>query len=275
MKSRLPSISAEALHGLALLLTFALLVAGTGFAVAQPALAALLVFLFSLPYLPAAIITRRAHFLYATMLLGAVAYFMMCYALGAPGSWFPLLSVPLVVILWVVGHRLEQVLGPGLAAFPRTTFRAMNITVAVFAGWALFQVFGLIDEPGLVRYVAGLTFLGYAGLYLVHCVAGANALYVYVFTGVLAVGAVLTGTAVWSLECCWVFLLAAAALVVFVGTKYHRAKTLRWSRHFFISCAALLVLSIVFSVFRWSFILLDLAVADLSVTGAGVGRSSE
>lgn len=97
MKSTLPKVSTAALHGLVLLLMFALLIGGTGFAAARPTLAALLVFLFSLPYLAASVVTKRAHFLYATMLLGAVSYFMVCYALGAPTLWFPLLSVPLVV----------------------------------------------------------------------------------------------------------------------------------------------------------------------------------
>ncbi|MCK5558835.1 MAG: hypothetical protein KAJ01_10665, partial [Candidatus Hydrogenedentes bacterium] len=263
MKSRLPRVSAEALHGLVLLLAFTLLMAGTGFVTERPALAAILVFLFSLPYLGASIVTKRAHFLYATKLLGAVSYFMTCYALGAPAVRFPLLSVPLVVCLLVIGQHLEKVLDPSLVAFPRTTYRAMNITVAVFTGWALLQVFDLIGEPGMVRYVAGLAFLGYAGLYLGYCVAGAHAIYTYVFCVFLAAGTALTVAAGLSVEYCWIFLLIAAGLIVFVGTRFHRERTLRWSRHFFICFGATLIVSLVFSVFRWSFVLFGLAVSSL------------
>ncbi len=269
MKGRLPKVSAEALHGLVLLIAFTLLMAGTGFVTDRPALAAILVFLFSLPYLAASIVTKQAHFLYATKLLGAVSYFMACYALGAPAVWFPLLSVPLVVCLLGIGHRLEKVLDPSLAAFPRTTYRAMNITAAVFTVWALLQVYGLMGEPGMARYVAGLAFLGYAGLYLTHCVAGAHAVYTYVFCIFLAMGAGLAGTAALSVEYCWIFLLIAAGLVAFVGTSFHRARTIRWSRHFFICFGVTLVGSFVFSVFsvfwtsRWSFVLYDLAISSL------------
>jgi nitrate/TMAO reductase-like tetraheme cytochrome c subunit len=246
-----------------LLLAFTLLMAGTGFVTERPALAAILVFLFSLPYLGASVATKQAHFLYATMLLGAVSYFMACYALGAPAVWFPLLSVPLVVCLLGIGHRLEKVLDPSLAAFPLTVYRAMNITVAVFTGWALVRVFDLIGEPGMVRYVAGLAFLGYAALYVVHCIAGAPAIYTYVFCIFLVMGAGFAGTAGLSVSYCWIFLLVAAGLIVFVGTSFHRERTLRWSRHFFICFGATLMVSLVFSVFRWSFALFDLAVSSL------------
>lgn len=207
--------------------------------------------------------TKRAHFLYATMLLGAVSYFMACYALGAPAAWFPLLSVPLVVCLLGIGHRLENVLDTSLAAFPRTTYRAMNITVAAFTGWALVQVFDLIGEPGMVRYVAGLAFLGYAALYLVHCISGAPGIYTYVFCIFLAMGAGFVGAAALSVSYCWIFLLIAAGLIAFVGTSFHRERTLRWSRHFFICFGATLMISLVFSVFRWSFVLFDLAISSL------------
>jgi len=50
----------------------------------------------------------------------------------------------------------------------------MNITVAVFMSWALAQAGGLIGQGGFLSWVAGLTFLGYAGLYLAHRMVGAR-----------------------------------------------------------------------------------------------------
>ena len=259
MKSSSSSVITQLLHGLVLLCAFALLMAGEGFSTTRPGLAAGMVFVFSLPYLAAAIATRTAYFLYANMLLGALAYFMLCFALGAPFTWFPLLSVPLVACLWVIGRRLKLVLDDGLIAFSQTTFRAMNITVAVFAVWAFYQSFALLNEPGMVRYVAGLTFLGYAILYMTHTLTGNHSFYTYVSCLFLAMGACFSCVAGWSVQFCWVFLLVASALMVYLGTRYHRDRTLRWSRHFFICFVILLLTSLVFSLFRWSFILLDLA----------------
>ncbi|MFC1737067.1 hypothetical protein ACFL1X_13200, partial [Candidatus Hydrogenedentota bacterium] len=263
MNDRASKVPTKLVHGLVLLLAFVLLMAGVGFADIQPGLAAGIVFLFSFPYLAAAIATRIAYFLYATMLLGAVAYFMLCYALGAPLTWFPLLSVPLVASLWGVGRRLQHVLDPQLAAFPRTTFRAMNITVAVFAIWALLHVFPLMDDPGLLPYVAGLTYLGYALLYLTHNLTGAHSLYTYVFCIFLAAGACFTCAAGWSVQYCWIVLLTASGLTAFVGTTHHRDRTLRWSRHYFIGFAAILVASLAFSFVRWFYVPLALALGSL------------
>jgi nitrate/TMAO reductase-like tetraheme cytochrome c subunit len=259
VRHKLPG-SARLLQHLSLLIGLVLLIAAKGFIVVHPALAAVLVFVFSLPYLVVAVVSRRAYFLYGTMLFGAVSYFYTCYALGAPGASFPLLAVALVICLLIVGHHLRKRLSPELRSYPITVFRAMNITVAVFAAWALVQISGLQAQPGFLRHIAGLAFLGFAGVYLYHSTAGMHALYLYVFSMFLAVGAGFLGASIWSIEHCWVFLLAAAALIVFVGTKYHRARTLRWSQHLFYCFGAVLACALVLSLFRWSFLLLDLAI---------------
>jgi hypothetical protein len=84
------------------LIAFVLIVACTEFNSAHPFLTAGLVFIFSLGYLFASVVTRRAGFLYGAMLFSAVSFFLMCYGLGAPVASFPLLSVALVVMLMVV-----------------------------------------------------------------------------------------------------------------------------------------------------------------------------
>ena len=263
MKGPSSTVSTQLLHGIVLLIAFVLLMAGEGFSTTRPGLAAGVIFVFSFPYLAAAIATQTAYFLYANMLLGALAYFMLCYALGAPFTLFPLLSVPLVACLWVIGRRLQLVLETRLIAFSKTTFRAMNITVAVFAVWAFYQSFALINEPGMMRYVVGLTYLSFAILYMAHSVAGAHALYTYVFCLFLAMGACFSCVAGWSVQFCWIFLLVASGLTVYVGTRYHRDRTLRWSRHFFIGFLIMLLASLVFSIFHWSYVLLDLALGSV------------
>ena len=233
-----------------------------------------LVFVFSCPYLVAAVATRRAHFLYATMLLGAVAYFLVCYALGAPAAFFPLLSLPLVAALWLVGQRLRRRLPADLASFPRTVFRAMNITVGVFAIMALVQAPRLLAAPGLGRWVATGTCLGYAALYLAHSIVGAPAFYIYILSAFLIVGGVLSGAAMGPAVLCWLPTLAAAVAILFVGLRLHRARTYAWSRHFYASAAAGIAVSLVFSALRWTYLLLDLALASLALWAAYQGLAS-
>ena len=256
---------AKVLQLLGLLIGFVLLVAASGFAGTHPVLTAVLVFVFSLPYLLAAVATRQAHFLYATMLLGAASYFLACHALGAPGASFPVLSVPLVVCLWIVGEYLKRRLPAERASFPRTVFRAMNITVGVFTLWALVQARELIEAPGPLRYVAGVAFLGYAALYLLHCLGGAPAVYAYVFSLFLALGGILFGLALWSPDLVWAPALAAAAVALFVGTELHRDKTYRRSRHFYLSGAICMAVALGLSLIRLSLVPLGLSLASLAL----------
>ena len=132
MRKHLRVEPSEIILGLGLFLSFVLLLAGVGFANARPGLASFLIFLFSTAFLGAAVLSKRAHFLYGSMLLGAVAYFMFFYAIGVSVVWFPFLAVPLVFILWIVAQFLYMILDPNMFAFPKTVIRAMNITVAIF-----------------------------------------------------------------------------------------------------------------------------------------------
>ncbi len=263
VKRILSAFPAATLQHLGLLIAFVLLVAAHGFAAAHPALASILIFVFSLPYLVASLVTKRANFLYATMLLGAVSYFLACHALGAPASTFPLLSVPLVVCLELIGQYLRKRLGKELANYPPTVFRAMNITVAVFSFWALAQAAGLIGQGGLISCVAGFAFLDYAALYLGHCLARSHAVYTYTFAVFLSLGGILTVGALVGADYCWLPTIAATALLLLLGTKLHGRRKYVWSRHFYFSAAAVLFVSLCFAALRWTFLLLDLALASL------------
>jgi len=267
MKRKLVS-PGEALQHVGLLAAFLLLIAANEFADTHPALMSVVVLIFSLPYLVASVVTRRAGFLYGTMLFGAVSYFFACHALGAPGASFPLLSVPLVVALLCVGHHLRKKLPAELAAFSITVFRAMNITVAVFAIWALVQVGGVIARPGFIRYVAGLAFLGYAGLYLVHSIAGAPSLCIYVFSTCLTLAGIFTVAAAAPLDVCWIPAIAAAAVILIVGTKFHGDRTDAWARHFYLSSAVAILVSLGLAMLRPSFLLIDLALGSLLLWAA-------
>ena len=265
MKSRLLSVlQTEVLQGIGLLLVLILLLAAQGFSAAQPALTAALVFLFSVPYLVAAIVTRRAHFLYAAMLLGAASYFMVCHALGAAPSAFPLLSVPLVLALWIVGRYLAKRMPRELGAFPQTTFRAMNITAAAFATWAVYQMPSLTKPEGTLPQIAGATLLCYGILYLAHSASLGSALYAYVSTALLMAGACLAGTAILGLEFAWAFLLPAALVIAFIGARFHQRWTFRWARHLYLCFTVFLFGSMALAFVHVPFVLYNLAAVSLS-----------
>ena len=254
---------AQGLQHLGLLIALVLLVAATDFVREWPAPAAGLVFVFSLLYLVASISAKRAHFLYGTMLLGAVSYFLFCYALGAPAATFPLLSVPLVVCLWLVSQRLRTRLPDDLSAFPGTILRAMHITVAVFSVWGLAQASDLMGQPGPLGYVAGLAFVGYACIYAAHCFAAAPVFYAYVFSMFAVAGGALLGAAAGTVSFAWVLALAASGAILFVGTRYHRRHTHLRAQHFYFSGAAAILVSLGLATLSWQYFLLALALASL------------
>lgn len=263
MKKRLSALCAEMPQRLGLLVAFLLLVAARGHAVEHPALDAALIFGFSLPYLLAAVVTRRGHFLYATMLLGAVSYFLTCHALGAPAVFFPALSVPLVLALLLVGRHLEVKLGDDLDDFPRTVYRAMHITVAVFTGWTLKQAPATLASTGPAAYVSSFTCVAFAAIYLAHFAGGAHVLYAYVVSAFLLTGAVLGGAAVWPVTFWWMPAAVAAAIVLLLGARFHRLRDHRVGRHFYVGGVAALLASLALALAHWPFFLLALSLGSL------------
>jgi nitrate/TMAO reductase-like tetraheme cytochrome c subunit len=261
-RRRLSVFPAEPLHRLGLLIAFVLIVACTEFNSAHPFLTAGLVFIFAMGYLFASVITRRASFLYGAMLFSAVSFFLVCYGLGAPVTSFPLLSVALVFFLMVVGQYLNR-LPDSLRSFPQTVFRVMNMTVVVFSAWALAQVSNLISQEGLIRHVAAFTFLGYAGVYLALLIIGHRSLYTYIFSLFLMLGGMLLAGGLWSIDFCWLAAMASAEVILLVGTGLHREKEYNWSRHFYFCSAPIILVSLIFSVWRWPFLIIDLALASL------------
>jgi len=274
VRNRLAAFPAEALQHLGLLIAFILLLAASGFATAQPALAAVLVLVFSCFYLAASVATARSHFLYPTMLLGAASYFLVCHAFGAPGEAFPLLSVPLVVALWLVARRLSRRLPAERASFPAAVLRAMHITVAVFTAWALVQVPRLMAGEGLARFVAGATLLGYAALYLTHTFLVGGTLYIYVSCAFLLLGSMMAVSAAASSAFAWLPAVASAGAMLYLGAlaraphsglkpEIRNPKSEMRFGAFPICAATALFISLLFAVSRWAFFLFGLALASL------------
>ncbi|MBC8470912.1 MAG: NapC/NirT family cytochrome c [Planctomycetes bacterium] len=261
-RRRLSVFPAEALHRLGLLIAFVLIVASREFNSTHPFLTAGLVFIFSLGYLFASVITRRAGLLYGAMLFKAVSFFLICYGLGAPVKTFPLFSVALVVFLLIVGQRLNRLPDP-LKSFPLTVFRVMNMTVVVFSFWALAQVSNLMSQEGLIRHVAAFTFLGYAGVYLAHRMMGHRSMYTYIFSLFLMLGGMFLAGGLWSIDFCWLPAMASAGVILLVGTGLHREKGYNWSRHFYFCSAPIMLVSLIFSVWQWPFLILNLSLASL------------
>jgi nitrate/TMAO reductase-like tetraheme cytochrome c subunit len=245
-----------------LLIAFVLIVASREFNSTHPFLTAGLVFIFSLGYLFASVTTRRSGLLYGAMLFSAVSFFLVCYGLGAPVTSFPLFSVALVAFLLIVGQRLNK-LPDSLRSFPLTVFRVMNMTTVVFSAWALAQVNDLMSQEGLLRYIAALTFLGYAGVYLAHRMLGHRAMYTYVFSLFLMLGCMFLAGGLWSIDFCWFAAMASAGVILLVGTGFHREKEYNWSRHFYFCSAPIILVSLIFSVWQWPFLIMDMALVSL------------
>jgi nitrate/TMAO reductase-like tetraheme cytochrome c subunit len=244
------------------LFAFVLIMACMEFNSTHPFLSAGLVFIFSLGYLFASVITRRAGFLYGVMLFSAVSFFLMCYGLRAPVTSFPLLSVALVIFLMVIGLHLNRLPDP-LRSFPLTVFRAMNMTVIVFSVWALAQVSDLMSQEGLIRHVAAFTFLGYAGVYLALLMMGHRSMYTYIFSLFLMLGGMLLAGGLWSVDFCWLAAMASAGVILLVGTGLHREKEYNWSRHFYFCSAPIILVSLIFSVWQWPFLMMNLALGSM------------
>ena len=253
---------AEFLHRLGLLIAFVLIMASTEFNSRHPFLTSGLVFSFSLGYLFASVITRRAGFLYGMMLFGAVSFFLMCYGLGAPATSFPLLSVVLVTSLLIVGQYLNR-LPDSLRSFSLTVFRAMNMTVVVFSVWALVQARDVMSQEGPIRHIAAFTFLGFAGVYLTHRMMGHRSVYTYIFSLFLMLGSMFLVGGLWSVDLCWLAAMASAGMILLIGTGLHHEKKYNWCRHFYFCSAPIMLVSLIFSVWQWPFLILNLALASL------------
>ena len=244
------------------LIAFVLIMASAEFNSTHPFLTAGLVFLFSLGYYFASVSTRRAGFLYGAMLFSAVSFFLMCYGLGAPVTSFPLLSVVLVVFLLIVGHVLNR-LPDALRSFPLTVFRVMNMTVVVFSVWALVQARSVMSQEGPIQHIAAFTFLGFAGAYLAHRMMGHRSIYAYAFPLFLMLGGMFLVGGLWSVDFCWLAAIASAGVVLLLGTGLHREKGYNWSRHFYFCSAPIILVSFIFSVWQWPFLIINLALASL------------
>jgi nitrate/TMAO reductase-like tetraheme cytochrome c subunit len=261
-RRRLSVFPAESLHRLGLLIAFVLIVACTEFNSTHSFLTAGLVFIFALGYLFASVITRRAGFLYGAMLFSAVSFFLICYGLGAPITSFPLLSVALVIFLMVVGQYLNR-LPDVLRSFPLTVFRVMNITVVVFSAWALAQLSNLMSQEGLIRHVAAFTFLGYAGVYLALLMMNHRSTYTYTFSLFLTLGSMLLAGGLWSVDFCWIAAMASVGVILLIGTGFHREREYNWSRHFYFCSAPIILVSLIFSVWQWPFLMMNLALTSM------------
>jgi nitrate/TMAO reductase-like tetraheme cytochrome c subunit len=266
-RQRLSVFPAELLHRVGLLIAFVLIVASREFNSTHPFLTAALVFIFSLGYLFASVTTQRSGFLYGALLFAAVSFFLMSYGLGASVTSFPLLSVVLVLCLLVVGHRMDG-LPDQWNSFPQTIFRALHITVVIFSVWALVQGGDLLGQAGLIRYVAAFTFIGYAGIYLAHRMMGQSPAYTYLFSLFLTLGSMFWVRGLWSIDRCWLAASVSAAAILLVGTSHHHKRGYDWSRHFYFCSAPIILVSLLFSVGRWPFMILNLALLSLLLWNA-------
>jgi hypothetical protein len=87
--------------------------------------------------------------------------------------------------------------------------------------------------------------------------------YTHSFSLFLMLGGMFLVEGLWSLDFCWIPAIATAGVILLVGTGLHREKGYIWSRHFYFCSAPIILVSLMFSVWQWPFLILDLALASL------------
>jgi nitrate/TMAO reductase-like tetraheme cytochrome c subunit len=83
------------------------------------------------------------------------------------------------------------------------------------------------------------------------------------FSLFLMLGGTLLAAGLWSVDFCWLAAIASAAVILLVGTGFHREKQYNWSRHFYFCSAPIIMVSFIFSVWQWPFLMINLALASL------------
>jgi nitrate/TMAO reductase-like tetraheme cytochrome c subunit len=120
-----------------------------------------------------------------------------------------------------------------------------------------------MSQEGLLRHVAAFTFLGYAGVYLAHRMMGHRSMYTYIFSLLLILGGMFLAGGLWSVDFCWLPAMVSAGVILLVGTGLHREKGYNWSRHFYFCSAPIILVSLIFSVWQWPFLIMNLSLASL------------
>jgi nitrate/TMAO reductase-like tetraheme cytochrome c subunit len=92
---------------------------------------------------------------------------------------------------------------------------------------------------------------------------GHGVVYTYMFSLFLVLGGMFLAGGLWSVDLCWLPAMASAGVLLLVGTGFHREKGYNWSRHFYFCSAPIILVSLVFSVWQWPFLILDLALLSV------------
>ncbi|MFX0195906.1 MAG: NapC/NirT family cytochrome c [Candidatus Hodarchaeota archaeon] len=67
----------------------------------------------------------------------------------------------------------------------------------------------------------------------------------------------------WSVDFCWLAVMASVGVILLIGTGFHREREYNWSRHFYFCSAPIILVSLIFSVWQWPFLMMNLALASI------------
>ena len=138
------------LHGLSFFLALILLGAAYGQLATHPLHCAGALAFFGCAYAQASLIFKDPRYIYPTLALWTLAFFLVCFAVGIPTVLFPLVAVILVWILWAVKDRVE----PYGRGFSDAVRRCAFLTTVFFASGSLFA-------PADSREITATAFLLY------------------------------------------------------------------------------------------------------------------
>ncbi len=123
------------LNGIFFLLALILLAAGRGQLVAHPLWSALVLALFGCGYSIACHVFKDANYVYPTLALLTFAFFLVCFAVGVPPRYFPVVATLLIWMLWIAGGFLER----NDSRFSTAVYRCVMLTTFFFGLWAKFN----------------------------------------------------------------------------------------------------------------------------------------
>lgn len=122
------------LNGIFFLLALILIAAGRGQLVTHPLWSALVLALFGCGYSFACSVFKDANYVYPTLALWTFAFFLVCFAVGVPPRYFPVVATLLIWMLWIAGGFLER----DNSRFSTAVYRCVMLTTLFFGLWAKF-----------------------------------------------------------------------------------------------------------------------------------------
>lgn len=205
------------IHTLAFLFMAILLFAGKGYLLSRPFLSGLLLLSFSTLYLVSVLISKRGCFVYPLVSLFVVSYYLWAYGLGIPSFYYPVLSIPIVLALYLIARASRAVdeIRPAL-------YTSAQAVATLFTFYILYKVSAYIQTN---TWAAILPLLAFAALYFMRYLETRKVLHQYNLLLLFSFAYILTLYAIRPLPRPYygLFLIGLCMAMMGIGNYYHNS----------------------------------------------------